>query len=101
MELEDFKIGDIIVITSKMRYGTQQRCAQVTNLNYNNLGLVQLGPCKYKGFTPHGYGSFNPADVGSKQFGKQKIEFVGRVKIRSIASFHGPYPGNPGYDLMC
>lgn len=101
MKLEDFKIGDIIITTTRMRPGLERRCAQVTDLNYNNLGLVQISPCKHEGLLDSGYSSFDPADVGSKHFGKQSIEFVGHRKIRGPGSSWQPQPGNPSYDLMC
>ncbi len=101
MKLSDFKIGDILVITTRMRAGTETRCAQVSDLNYNGLGLVQHCPCRYKRLLDCGYGSWDPADVGAKQWGKQRVEIVGNKPVPGLAYFCGPRPGDTAYDLMC
>ena len=101
MTLSDFKIGDILVITTVMRAGTERRCAQVTDLNYNGLGLVQCGPCKYEDLLDSGYSSWDPADIGLKRWGKQKVEIVAHRTIRSPGRASYPRPGDTAYDLMC
>lgn len=88
MKLEDFKLGDVLIITTKMRHGTERRCAVVSDLNYNGLGLVQHQPCRFAGLLHSGYGSWDPADVGSKPFGKQKVEIVGSAKGRNWCYDH-------------
>ena len=101
MKLLDFKIGDIIVITTVMRAGTARRCAQVTDLDYNGLGLVQHGPTSYGDLLDSGYGSWDPTQVGAKRYGKQHVEVVGHRKIRGPGAHVSPRPGNTAYDLMC
>lgn len=86
MTLQDFAVGDILLITGATQAGEDKRIALVTMINHNNNGLVTIGPYFYTGADRHkfgpcltsGQGAFDPAEVGSKPFGFYKrVEKIG------------------------
>ena len=108
--LNDFKPGDLLVMTSRMRRNGQdveeQRAAQVACVNYNGNGLVTYTPpdgrcAAQEGLLSTGSGAFDPAKVGTKQYGFDvRVEKVGHRKPWAERHWT-PAPGNRGYDLMC
>jgi len=98
MTINDFKPGDVLVITSSSTgRGRVEHEAEVTAVNWKGNGLVT-----YSGLTC-GQGAFRPEDL----FGLTR-EFGFVVAVRKIGhrkpwaeTFHGPRPGDRAYDLMC
>ena len=105
MKLNEFKQGDIILMTTRTKRSTEVRSAIVSSVNYNGNGEI--------GFTDYydkvdganglssGSGSFDPERLGAKPFGLIAVKIVGHKKHYGLASFRGPRPGDRGYDLMC
>ena len=103
--LDDFKVGDILLITCRymsLETVEETRVAVVHHVNYNGNGLVGYGPPRHShGKTLScGQGSFDPKKVGSKPFGfAVAVEKTGRREL-AFQPFT-PRPGNTAYDLMC
>lgn len=101
MKIQNFKPGDILLITHKMKSGYDTRIAQVSCINYNNNGLVTYnGYYSGMAFLESGSGAFDPEKVGKKPFGTIAICVIDH-KPTWQETHHGPKPGNRGYDLMC
>lgn len=99
MDINEFKPGDRLIITSRNRQGEERRAAVVTIVNYNGNGLVTYSGDYREGFLPTGSGAFDPAKVGTTPFGfYTKVEKAGYSAPWRPWS---PAPGNRGYDLMC
>lgn len=86
MQLSDFRIGDHIIIITRMRHGIERRAARVTLINHNDLGLVGFGPdyffAEEKGIPGQvsGWGSFDPAKVGEATFGNIGVEITSSAR---------------------
>ena len=81
-KLNDYKVGDILLITSKMKSGEETRAARVTAINYNNNGHVTYtGTFRVEGYIPTGQGGFKPEEIGTKKFGfHHKVVVIGYEK---------------------
>lgn len=101
MLLNDYNVGDVLILTSRSNQGEENRGAIVTAVNYSNLGLVTYTGYKAEGCElTAGSGAFNPIRVGTTPFGLVVgVQVVGHVPVR-VHQFAGPYPGDRGYDLM-
>jgi len=98
--LDDFDFGDLIEITERDKQGTRIRQAEVTNVNYNNNGLVTYRT------TGGGQGAFDPIEIGTKPYGfvvaLRKLEGKGEWS-KAFDRFHSSRSSlyrNPAYDLM-
>jgi len=102
MKTEDFKPGDLILVHTKTKSGTDIRSAKVCCVNYNGNRLVTFEGYGDKNYRPSGQGAFNPERVGTRPFGIVRVERVGYEAYKAV-NFNGGYPraGDPGYDLMC
>lgn len=101
-KLNNYKVGDLLLITSKMKCGKETRAARVVHINYNGNGLVgYTGTFEIDGYIPTGQGAFNPEEIGTKKFSfHNKVEVVGHIKQSFYAAWY-PKPGDLAYDLMC
>jgi len=100
-KLENYKPGDILLITTRTRNGEEKRGAIVTVINYGGNGLVTFTGHHIEGMMETGSGAFDPATVGTKPFGFYcAVEKVGHVAPWTN-SFHQPRPGDRSYDCMC
>ena len=92
--LEDFRLGDKIIITSKMKHGIERRGAEVRHIDHGGYGLVGYRGRQIGDHPQAGQGSFDPKKVGSHPYGKQHIEIVSRRrqygKIRE-AKYYGDH----------
>lgn len=76
MTYSDYKIGDTLLLTYKMKSGYDTRIAEVFDINYNGNGLVTYVD-RYGnnlGFMTSGSGAFDPKTVGKKPFGLVAVE---------------------------
>lgn len=92
----DFKPGQHILIHSRTKLGTDIRAAQINSIN---SGMVTYGPHYGTEHLPSGQGSFDPKAIGTKPYGKFKIEIIGQGQWPPPRPF-SPRPGDPGYDSM-
>lgn len=100
LTLEDFKPGDLLVITERLKVGEFRRAAQVTAVNYNGNGRVTFEGRSDPELMETGQGAFDPAKVGTTHFGFYvKVEKVGHRAPWRPADTGWMY-GHPGYDLM-
>ena len=98
-KLEDYKAGDIILLVTRMRVGYETRCARITAVNYNNLGIVTYSGENRGSILSSGQGAFTPNQIGSKEFGLQEVKIIGHRS--PTTSRWTPAPGNRAYDLCC
>lgn len=99
-ELSGFAIGDHLVLTYRMRRGTERRNAQVSSINYNGNGLVTFsGRSDGQGSLESGQGAFDPKTVGDKPYGLVKVEKTGGHSAPWKPFC--PKPGDRAFDLMC
>jgi len=100
MTINDFRVGDLLVLTSRSKQGEERRAAVVTAVDYNGNGRVTYaGDFRDGGLLPSGQGAFNPAFVGRFRFGfSVAVEVVGHRRPQRAAD-HGWMVGHPGYDL--
>jgi hypothetical protein len=102
--LESYKIGDVLLMTTRMRKGTEVRSCQVFDINYRDNGLVTFTGCSHeRAPLPTGSGAFDPTELkedgtSDAQWGIVQIEKVGH---REAWKPFCPRPGDPHYDLMC
>lgn len=104
LTLADFKVGDILEMTSRSLEGEEIRMAEVTAVNYNNRGEVTY--CGHygayaQGRLATGSGAFRPEDIGTKPFGFHvEVKKVGHIpSSNSTLRGNGWMKGHPGYDL--
>lgn len=85
--LKDYRVGDTIIINSRLRDRTERRIAQVVHINYRGNGMVGFAPvtsahdrqfAEEHGLQHSGQGAFDPAKLGTKPFGKQSVALIGR-----------------------
>lgn len=102
MNLEQFQVGDVLLINSSSKRGIETRGAVVTCVNREGWGLVH-----YQGFPARGceretgQGAFDPAKVGTTPYGLVvDVLIVDHINMRP-RTCPGPFPGNRGYDSMC
>ena len=100
MNLTDYKVGDILLITHKMKNGYDTRIGQVSCINYNENGLVTYYSHQSPDFLSSGSSAFDPEKIGKKPFGVISICVVDHIPP-SKYNHQGPKPGDRGYDLMC
>jgi hypothetical protein len=101
MNLNDFKVGDILEFTQRSKRGTELRTAQVSAVNYNGNGLVTYWGHTVDHRLSTGSGAFDPAEVGTKPFGFYcAVRKIGHA-TPFWANHWSPKPGDRGYDLMC
>ena len=102
MKIQDFNIGDILLVTSKTRNGYETRIAQVSEINFRNNGLITYQGYynSQKDFLQTGQGAFDPEKIGKKPFGTISICVIDSIPP-SRYSHWSPRPGDRGYDLMC
>ena len=98
MKLNDFKVGDLLLIHYNFRNKTEIRAARVFDINYNDNGLVTYEGDYKSDFLQTGQGAFNPERLGDKKYGIVKVE---RVGFRGNPAHWSPKPGDRAYDLMC
>lgn len=119
MNLSNFRPGDLLVITERLRTGTERRAAQVSCVDYNGNGLVTYTPpdvsrdsyAKTFGVDVRldtGSGAFAPKeysedgyrlDLATRPFGLAiRVEKVGYRRPWTPSTIS--LVGNPGYDLM-
>lgn len=89
--LNDYKVGDILNITTKDQKGEQTHRVVVFCMNYNGNGYVTFSG------TTMGQGAFKPEGIGKDQYGYMKVEKIGWE--RPWIPFT-PRQGDPAYDLM-
>lgn len=99
MTLANFKTGDILLMTTRMKKGEEVRAAQVYFINYNGLGLVTFGDYYLEGYLPSGQGAFDPQKINERPFGLIKVEVIGNKSLPWENRWY-PRPGDRGYDLM-
>lgn len=98
-ELKDFRVGDVLILTGRNKFGESRNEVFVTCLNYNGNGLVTYAPMPGSGA---GQGAFKPEEVGAKPFGFHcAVEKTDRNVNPFPSMLRGPRPGDRGYDLMC
>ncbi len=86
----DYRVGDVLRITSSFRGVQRTHEVEVTAVNWNNNGLVT-----YSGTT--GQGAFKPESLGKPQrFGF--VVKVERVSRQSPWRPWSPRPGDRSYD---
>lgn len=101
MKINDFKVGDVLLVTTKMKNGYETRSAQVFCINYKNNGLVTFTGINLHGFESTGSSAFDPQKIGKSLFGIKEICVVDHKNPIWHEFFQGPKPGDRGYDLMC
>lgn len=73
--LADYKVGDLLLMTTRMRLSTEIRGAEVTAVNFNNLGgVTYIGANVPSAHLPTGSGWFKPEEIGTKPYGLVKVE---------------------------
>jgi len=80
--LNDFKVGDVLLITETHKHHKEVRAAQVSCIDYKGNGLVTIEG--YWGMTdkylPTGQGAFDPKEIGTKKFGfYSEVKKIGTV----------------------
>jgi len=108
MNMSDFEVRDLLIVTSRHKHRgeivEERRAAIVTAVDYNGLGCITFIPAyrlaSKEGILTSGSGSFKAEEVGTKPFGKIKVEIVGKGSL-PMDGHWSPRPGNVGYDLMC
>ena len=70
----NYTVGDEILIVSNMRNETELRAAVVTEINYNNNGLVTYMGQRNTPCLPSGQGAFDPTTVGTNRMYFQIIK---------------------------
>ena len=100
MKINDYNIGDVLLITHKTKNGYDTRMGQVSCINYNGNGLVTYESRYSSDFLSSGSSAFNPEVIGKKPFGVVSICVINNIPSSSY-NHQGPRPGDRGYDLMC
>ena len=102
--LDDFQVGDKLLITHRTRNGYDTRSAEVFCINYNGNKMVTYTGRNLTfdggGFMLSGSGAFNPETIGKKPFGIVAVCVVSHG-TQIVANHYNPQPGDRGYDLMC
>lgn len=98
LTINDFQPGDLLEIVTRTKRGDETRAAEVTAVNFNNLGGVTFMGDYRDGMQPAGQGWFDPAKVGTTTFGYVAVRKVGHRRPWTPCS---PRPGDRAYDLMC
>lgn len=95
-ESSNLKVGDVILITSRMKNGTEVRVATVDEVKGSLVNYS--GYHKMKPHQPTGSGQLDLNKIGKKPYGIQGIEKTGKTQ----APFRpwSPKPGDPGYDSL-
>ena len=83
MKYEDFKQGDHIVMTHKLKNGIDKRAAVVTNVMPDE-GMITFVPDHVlnKSYLSSGSGAFDPTRIGKKRFGLVDVEVVAGKDFR-------------------
>lgn len=83
--LDDFKVGDLLLLTQRGREFEEKRKAIVLTVNHGNLGFVAY-QCYHdddQSLLPSGAGVFKPGELGTKQFGfAVAVEIIGHISSR-------------------
>ena len=86
MNLSDFKLGERLILVSRMKNGEERRVAYVIAIDYNGNGLVTFGGCDGARLLSQerdrdgsrlldaGQGAFDPTKLGTKPFGLVAVE---------------------------
>lgn len=98
-KLEDFKPGDVLLITSHSNRGLDTRRAYVTCVDYNGNGRVTYADLPGSGLLGSGQGAFDPTKVGTTEYGLYyRVERTGETYTEPRRWY--PKPGDSGYDLV-
>lgn len=101
MKLEDFKVGDLLVITGLH----DERAAVVIAIDFQGNGLVTYAGEYREDLMPSGTGVFCPEQFdaegnGLGRFCPRRVRVVGHREVWREGHWY-PRPGDRGYDLMC
>lgn len=95
--MDNFEVGDVVLITSRSKRGEETRAAIITT--ENDDGSYNFRDAYGYGYLPSGQGRFHPEKIGMKPFGKQSATKIGHEDPRPPFNYGSLYR-NPGYDIM-
>jgi len=85
LTLEDFQLGDDLIITSCSKRGVEPRAATVSCLNWKSNGLVTYAGRAHPSLLPTGQGAFNPRDH-SRHTGRNGKPFGLAWRVHNVSA---------------